>query len=90
MDEFDPLETRHVRRGHPDFERVEAIARDHGFRVVDVVDGGSIHGGGEVVGLRLALPERATVDLKKERALTKALAEADIYPWSSLKPGTAR
>lgn len=83
MDDFDPLETRQVRRGHPDFERVEAIARDHGFRVVDIFDGSAKNG--EAVGLRLALPERATIDFKKERALTKALADAGIQPWSSLK-----
>ena len=90
MDDFDPLETRHIRRRHPDFERVEAIAREHGFRVVDLLDGGTISGGGEVVGLRLALPERATVDLKKERALTRALADADIYPWSALNARARR
>ena len=85
MDDFDPLETRYIRRGHPDFERIEAIAREHGFRVVDILEGGAHGAGGEVVGLRITLPDRATIDLKKERALTQALTDAGIYPWSSLK-----
>jgi hypothetical protein len=84
VDEFDPLQTRYIQRGHPDFERVEAIALEHGFRVVDLLEGGA-QGGGAVVGIRLALPERATINIKKERALTRALSDADIYPWSSLK-----
>lgn len=82
MNEFDPLETRYIRRGHPDFERVEAIAQQHGFRVVDLRDGEATDG---IVGLRLALPDRATVNVRKERALTRALTDADIYPWSALK-----
>jgi hypothetical protein len=84
LDEFDPLQTRYIQRGHPDFERVEAIAEEHGFRVVDLLEGGSRNEGGVVVGIRLALPDRATINIKKERALTRALSDAGIYPWSSL------
>jgi hypothetical protein len=84
VDEFDPLQTRYIQRGHPDFERVEAIAQEHGFRVVDLLEGGA-QSGGAVVGIRLALPDRATINIRKERALTRALSDADIYPWSSLK-----
>lgn len=83
MEDFDPLQTRYIRRGHPDYERVEAIAREHGFRVLDLVEAGD--GGDGVVGLRLALPDRATINVRKERALARALTDAGIYPWSALK-----